>query len=29
MFSRVMRTIHFGVGLGAASGYTVNALMQW
>jgi hypothetical protein len=29
MFSRVMRTIHLGVGLGVASGYTVNALLQW
>lgn len=29
MFSRVLRTVHFGVGLGAAAGYTVNAALQW
>jgi hypothetical protein len=28
-FSRVMRTVHFGVGLTAASGYAVNAALQW
>lgn len=29
MFSRVMRTVHFGVGLGLATTYTVNAALQW
>ncbi|MBL8954017.1 MAG: hypothetical protein JNK82_24785 [Myxococcaceae bacterium] len=29
MFSRVMRTVHFGVGLGLATTYTVNAALMW
>jgi hypothetical protein len=29
MFSRVLRTIHLGVGLGAATTYSVNAALQW
>jgi len=29
MFSKVMRTVHFGVGLGLATTYTVNAALQW
>jgi hypothetical protein len=28
-FSKVVRTIHFGVALGVATGYTVNAALQW
>ena len=28
-FSRVMRTVHLGVGLGLATTYTVNAALQW
>jgi hypothetical protein len=28
-FGRVMRTIHFGVGLGLATTYTVNAAFMW
>ncbi len=29
MVSRVLRTVHFGVGLGVATTYTVNAALQW
>lgn len=28
-FSAVLRTVHFGVGLGLATTYTVNAALQW
>lgn len=28
-FSRVLRTVHLGVGLGLATTYTVNAALQW
>jgi hypothetical protein len=28
-FSRVLRTVHFGVGLGVATTYTLHAAFQW